>query len=64
MSGYPWLADQPMQGPPVPPEWMAYYQPKPDIVTRAAQRIWARSKATRASYRSHADIHSAWPLAR
>ena len=39
-----WLADQPVQGPPVPPEWFAYYaQPEPDRVTRLVQRFWTRS---------------------
>ena len=40
----PWLADQPVQGPPVPPEWLALYvAPRPDAVTRFAQRLWTRS---------------------
>jgi hypothetical protein len=40
----PWLDGQPLQGPPVPPEWLAYYQPaKPDVITRLAQRMWTRS---------------------
>jgi hypothetical protein len=45
MSGYPWLADQPVQGPPVPPEWLYHqqYQPRPDVITRAAQRMWTKS---------------------
>src|SRR3954469_11911489 len=48
MSGYPWLADQPLQGPPVPPEWLRYYQPqysepRADVITRAAQRMWLKS---------------------
>ena len=41
----PWLDDQPVQGPPVPPEWLAYYaqQQEPDRVTRFVQRVWTRS---------------------
>jgi hypothetical protein len=39
-----WLADQPVQGPPVPPEWLAYYAPQqPDRVTRLFQRLSAWS---------------------
>ncbi len=45
--GAPDLADQPMQGPPVPPEWLGYagyYTPdEPDRVTRFVQRAWTRS---------------------
>src|SRR5689334_5588881 len=38
----PWLDDQPVQGPPLPPEWLAYYaqQQEPDRVTRFVQRVW------------------------
>jgi len=43
----PDLADQPMQGPPVPPEWLGYSgyytPPPPDRVTRLVQRAWTRS---------------------
>jgi hypothetical protein len=41
----PELASQPMQGPPVPPEWLAYYaaQPQPDRVTLFFHRLWFRS---------------------
>jgi hypothetical protein len=44
----PWLDDQPVQGPPVPPEWLAYYAQQqaahePDRVTRFVQRVWTRS---------------------
>ena len=40
----PWLDGQPLQGPPVPPEWLAYRQPaKPDVITRFAERLWTRS---------------------
>jgi hypothetical protein len=34
----------PVQGPPVPPEWLSYYpQPEPDRVTRFVERVWHRS---------------------
>jgi uncharacterized protein DUF2752 len=36
------LASQPMQGPPVPPEWLAYWaaqQPRQDRLTRLVQRV-------------------------
>ena len=40
----PWLADQPLQGPPVPPEWFDYYRPpEPDRLTRLVNRLAARS---------------------
>ena len=35
------LADQPLQGPALPPEWVA--PPRPDVVTRFVQRAWSRS---------------------
>ena len=39
-----WLADQPIQGPAVPPEWFAAHaQAKPDWVTGFVQRLWTRS---------------------
>ncbi|MGX6602627.1 DUF2752 domain-containing protein [Micromonosporaceae bacterium Da 78-11] len=47
MTMAPGLEDQPIQGPPVPPEWLGYggYQdpPEPDRVTRFVQRVWTRS---------------------
>jgi hypothetical protein len=41
----PELASRPVQGPPVPPEWLAYYaaQPRPDRITRFFDRLWHRS---------------------
>ncbi len=41
----PWLDDQPVQGPAVPPEWLAHHHPppRPDVLTRLAQRMWTRS---------------------
>jgi hypothetical protein len=43
-TDYPWLADEPVQGPPVPPEWLGYHPaPEPDRVTRFVQRVWTRS---------------------
>jgi hypothetical protein len=40
-----WLATQPVQGPPIPPEWYEYYarQSRPDPVTRFFHRLSARS---------------------
>ncbi|MEV6346073.1 DUF2752 domain-containing protein [Actinoplanes sp. NPDC051851] len=38
----PWLADQPVQGPVVPPEWLYRAEPT-DRLTRLADRIAARS---------------------
>ncbi len=40
MTYPPTLADQPVQGPPVPPEWLGYQAPQPDRVTRLVQRMW------------------------
>ena len=37
----PWLADQPVQGPAVPPEWIAYTQQ--DRLTRFVTRLSART---------------------
>jgi hypothetical protein len=43
-TAYPWLDDEPLQGPPVPPEWLAYYAPQPSSrVTRYLHRVWASS---------------------
>ncbi|HEY0000574.1 MAG TPA: DUF2752 domain-containing protein [Actinoplanes sp.] len=42
-SARPWLDGQPVQGPPVPPEWLAYQYPKQDVITRVAERMWTRS---------------------
>jgi hypothetical protein len=40
----PWLAEQPVQGPAVPPEWLSRYAyPEPDRLTRFAMRLSARS---------------------
>ncbi|WP_052720287.1 MULTISPECIES: DUF2752 domain-containing protein [Actinoplanes] len=40
----PWLADQPVQGPPVPPEWfVAPHMPEPDRLTRLVDRLTRRS---------------------
>ncbi|MEU4561740.1 DUF2752 domain-containing protein [Actinoplanes sp. NPDC023936] len=41
----PWLADEPVQGPPIPPEWVAYRYPPPqqDRITRFVERVAARS---------------------
>ena len=38
-----WLADRPVQGPPVPPEWFTYPRPAPDRLTRLVERFSARS---------------------
>jgi hypothetical protein len=44
MTTLPWLAEEPVQGPPVPPEWFtAYAQPQPDRLTRFVHRVWSRS---------------------
>jgi hypothetical protein len=42
MSVHPWLADEPLQGPPVPPEWFGPPQ-APDRLTRFFHRVWAGS---------------------
>ncbi|GGN53352.1 hypothetical protein GCM10010112_02080 [Actinoplanes lobatus] len=39
----PWLADQPVQGPPVPPEWFGYRHVREDRLTRLVNRVSARS---------------------
>ena len=41
----PWLADQPVQGPPVPPEWLTPYYPpaQQDRISRFVARVSARS---------------------
>lgn len=39
----PWLADQPVQGPPVPPEWFHHPHHRPDRLTRLVNRVSARS---------------------
>jgi hypothetical protein len=44
-TAHPRLDDQPLQGPPVPPEWLSY-RPAPSPsgrVTRRLQRVWAGS---------------------
>jgi hypothetical protein len=35
------LAEEPVQGPALPPQW--YAPPRPDPVTRFVQRVWTRS---------------------
>jgi hypothetical protein len=40
----PWLDDQPLQGPPVPPEWYYAARPQPSSrVIRRLHRVWAQS---------------------
>ncbi|MFF0376930.1 DUF2752 domain-containing protein [Actinoplanes missouriensis] len=41
----PWLADEPVQGPPIPPEWVSYRYPPPqqDRITRFVERVAVRS---------------------
>ncbi|GAA1606422.1 DUF2752 domain-containing protein [Actinoplanes couchii] len=39
----PWLADQPVQGPPVPPEWFRHPRQQPDRLTRLVNRLADKS---------------------